>query len=148
MDDEDIVPLTRAPPPPKGNKKPFSKAHPSLHSLVVSTGPTKLSEAVERHDRDKPNTIAPEHVEKLLAEMDVNNNGVRVSALSEIAQRTARAAASRHADARADLPGAPRPVPHASRHAPILPAAACAACPGSLWTATTSGGTCARWAGR
>lgn len=73
---------TRAPNPQPVRRKPFSKAHPSFRSLLIIPGPsTGLSDAVERRDRNKPDTIAPEHVEKLLADMDEENNGVRATKL-------------------------------------------------------------------
>ncbi|KAG8458214.1 hypothetical protein KFE25_001506 [Diacronema lutheri] len=69
---------TRAPDPTPVKKKPFSKRSPSLRSLMtIPAEPTGLSDkTVERKDRDKPDTIAAEHVEKLLEDMDENNNGV------------------------------------------------------------------------
>jgi len=69
------APLTRAESvvPPK--KKPFSRTNPTLQALVMPAGPTKLSDAIERKDREKPDTIATEHIESLLAEMDDDNTG-------------------------------------------------------------------------
>jgi hypothetical protein len=73
---DDELPKTRAPDLPKANKKAFSKRRPNLSALIAPVDTDrKLSEVVEVKDRDKPDTIAPEHIERLMSDMDTNNNG-------------------------------------------------------------------------
>jgi hypothetical protein len=75
---DDELPLTRAPDVPKVTKSPFIKQRPTLSSLIANVAPEPidtLSETVEVKNRDKPEKISAEHVERLISEMDDNKNG-------------------------------------------------------------------------
>ena len=65
MDDE------KANPP---RRKKGAKA-PSLHALIVGNDAPKELQAISAGRQ--PTEIAAEHVEKLMADIDENNNGVR-----------------------------------------------------------------------
>lgn len=107
----------RAPDPQRVPKEPFGQTHPSLRAIMAVPKPTGLSEAVEAPNRDKPDLIAPEQVEQLMADMDDEHKGVRAQLASSLAARTLPNAPARpHTRTRARARARP-PVPFCRRRA-------------------------------